>query len=71
MTSETQRELLKVLGELSEHWPEVRFGQLIANLATLAKGPAVEAIWDVEDAELLEAARRQLEVFRARNSEMA
>lgn len=66
--SEIRRELLKVLGELSEQCPEVRLGQLIANLASLAKGPTVEAIWDAEDDELLAAARRQLEVFLARHS---
>ena len=43
----------------------MRLDQLIANLGTLAKGPTVEVIWDVEDEELLEAARRQLEIFRA------
>ncbi len=71
MINETRRELLKVLGELSEQCPEVRLGQLITNLATLSKGPRVEAIWDAEDEELLEAARRQLEVFRSRHSAVA
>ena len=71
MTEQTRRDLLQVLGELSEQCPEVRLGQLIANLGTLAKGPTAEAIWDVEDEELLEAARRQLEVFRARLSDVA
>jgi hypothetical protein len=64
-------ELLKVLGELSEVCPEMRLGQWIANLATLARGAAVEAIWDVEDEELLAAARRQLETLRARASSVA
>jgi hypothetical protein len=64
-------ELLQVLTELSEECPEMRLGQLIANLATLAKGAAVEAIWDVEDNELLSAARRQLEFFRSRKSSAA
>jgi hypothetical protein len=68
MTNETRRELLRVLDELSAQCPDVRFGQLLANLATLAKGPTVEAIWDVEDEELLQAARRQLEIFRARHT---
>jgi hypothetical protein len=67
MTHETRRELLRVLDELSAQCPEVRFGQLIANLATLAKGPTVEAIWDAEDEELLQAARGQLAIFRARH----
>jgi hypothetical protein len=64
-------ELLRVLAELSEACPEMRMGQLIANLATLARGAVIEAIWDAEDEELLAAARRQLEVFRACPSNMA
>lgn len=71
MMSQTRRDLLQVLSELSEQCPEVRLGQLIANLGTLAKGPTVEAIWDVEDGEILEAARQQLAVFRARLSDVA
>jgi len=71
MTSEIRRELLRVLDELSAQCPDVRFGQLLANLATLAKGPTVEAIWDAEDAELLQAARQQLAIFRARHSAVA
>jgi hypothetical protein len=71
MTNETRRELLRVLDELSAQCPDVRFGQLLANLATLAKGPTVEAIWDAEDEELLQAARQQLEIFRARHTSVA
>ncbi len=60
MIEKIRLELLEILVELSEQRPEVRLGQLISNLATLAKGPQVEAIWDVEDRELLEAAKQQL-----------
>ena len=67
----TRGELLQVLAELSEECPEMRMGQLVANLATLAKGAVVEAIWDVEDEELVPAARRQLETFRSRKSSVA
>jgi hypothetical protein len=67
----TREELLQVLAELSDACPEMRMGQLIANLATLAKGAKIESIWDVEDDELLLAARRQLEVFRSRKSSVA
>jgi len=59
MTTE-RSELLQVLAELSEHATELRFGQMVANLATLARGATVEAIWDSEDAELVAAARRLL-----------
>ena len=70
MIEKIRLELLEILVELSEQRPEVRLGQLISNLATLAKGPQVEAIWDVEDRELLEAAKQQLAVFRSRDSAM-
>jgi hypothetical protein len=68
MTSSTRSELLQVLTELSELCPEVRMGQLIANLATMARGATVEAIWDSEDEELLAAAQRHVEFFRARKA---
>lgn len=58
-----RRLLLELLMELSEAAPEQRFGQLVLNLATLARGATVEAAWDVEDDELIGAARRLLERF--------
>jgi hypothetical protein len=64
MNNSIRSELLAVLTELSEACPEMRFGQLIANLSTLAKGPSAEGIWDAEDGELLNAARRQLTYFQ-------
>ena len=60
MTTRARRELLQVLSKLSEHCPEVRFGQLVANLSYLAKGPTNDAIWDLEDDELLAAAHKHL-----------
>ena len=71
MMSETRQELLRMLSELSEEYPQARLGQLVSNLATLAKGPSMEAIWDAEDEELLEAAKRQLKIFRTRHSSAA
>jgi len=44
----------------------VAFGQLVANVATAARGPQVEAIWDSEDEELPAAARRLIERHRHR-----
>lgn len=60
MTTPVRKEILHVLEELSRRCPEVRFGQLIVNLSYLAKGPTKEATWDVEDEELLAAARKYL-----------
>ena len=66
MTTQVRQEILHVLEELSDCCPNVRFGQLIANLSYLAKGPTNEAIWDVEDEELLVAARQHLEERRSK-----
>jgi hypothetical protein len=56
-----REELLQAIAELSVAFPDWRFGQLVANVATAARGAQVEAIWDSEDEELLAAARRLLE----------
>jgi hypothetical protein len=56
-----RREVLHALQELSERYPEMRLGQLVANFASLARGPTPEAVYDVEDEELLAAARKHLE----------
>jgi hypothetical protein len=54
-------ELLQALSELSAVHPEVRLGQLVANLSYLARGPANESVWDAEDEELLAAAHHLLQ----------
>ena len=60
MISREREELLKILAELSELAPEVRLGQLVANLSYMARGLSTEAIWDMEDEEFLEAAKAHL-----------
>jgi len=67
----TRGELLRALAVLSDENPELRLGQLVTNLATLARGAQVEAIWDCEDEEFLAAANRLVEHFRARNAPLA
>jgi hypothetical protein len=66
MTNSTRQELLNVLQDLSVACPEMRFGQLIANLATLSRGLSAESLWDADDAELLSAAQKQLAYFAER-----
>ena len=61
MSPTTRTELLEALAALGQAFPDWRFGQLVANVATAAKGPTAEALWDSEDEELLAAARRLLE----------
>jgi hypothetical protein len=71
MIDPKRAELLKLLAEISAAYPDMRMGQLIANLATLARGPQVESIWDAEDDELIPAAKEQLRVLLDRNSQVA
>lgn len=66
MKKTPRNELLQVLTELGAVFPAWRFGQLVANVATAARGSQVEAVWDSEDDELLAAARRLLEHNRGR-----
>jgi hypothetical protein len=60
----TRRELIEVLTEISELAPDFRFGQLVTNFSYAARGQTDSATWDVEDDELLEAAKEYLEVKR-------
>lgn len=71
MMNPTRQEVLQLLAELSELVPEVRLGQLIVNLSYLARGLSNESIWDMEDDELLTAARKHLEEWRARREAVA
>ncbi len=60
MITAERQEILRLLERLSELTPDVRFGQLIANLSYLAVGPTNEAIWDMEDEQLLAAIRQHI-----------
>lgn len=60
MNTTTHDELIESLTELRQALPTMRLGQLLANLATVARGATPGAVWDVEDDELLAAIRRQL-----------
>jgi len=71
MTDSVRHDVLQALGELNAKFPEWRLGQMIANLAVVARGATTEAIWDVEDEELLAAIHSQLEKRRSRTSTTA
>ena len=58
MTDPTRREMLERLERLSELAPDLRFGQLVANLTFIAAGPWDRALWDLEDGPLLDAMRK-------------
>lgn len=64
MTTTVADELMAALAELRVLFPDWRVGQLVASLAMAAGRDG--QVWEVEDAELLTAARRLLERNRAR-----
>ena len=61
-------ELLESLAELRRALPSMRLGQLIANMATVARGAVTGAIWEAEDDELLSAIRWQLRQLASRDA---
>lgn len=61
MSTIAHDDLIESLAELRQALPSMRLGQLIANMATIARGAVRGAIWDMEDEELLRAIRWQLE----------
>jgi hypothetical protein len=70
--STERSELFSRLGDLSRACPEMRFGQLIANMAVVARGTEPGAIWEMADEELLAAVNWQLaELLSRRGSEIA
>jgi len=64
MNAPVQDELLGAVAELRTLFPDWRFGQLVANLALAAGRDG--ALWEVEDDQLLAAARRLIDRNRAR-----
>jgi hypothetical protein len=60
MTTQTARRIAAVLEGLSKLHPQWRLGQMVANVASWAKGPTSEAVWDVTDQEFLDAAEAYL-----------
>jgi hypothetical protein len=71
MNRAVRDELLRVLSRFSDHAPDMRFGQLIADLAFLARSSGPSDVWDVEDEEMLEAARSHLRELEQRSDLLA
>jgi hypothetical protein len=61
MIPSERQELLRLIEEMSEAYPEFRLGQLIANLAFWARADQEGAVWNVEDEELIAAACEQIQ----------
>ena len=72
MTSSTGDQLLAAMAELrSSEFPDWRIGQLVANLTQAAGRDREGAIWEVEDDELLAAARRLIDRNRPHRAPLA
>jgi hypothetical protein len=71
MISAKRREILEQLERLSELAPDMRFGQLIANLATMAEGPWDETLWNLEDEKMRAAAVQFAADLDRRNASVA
>jgi hypothetical protein len=61
MISPLRHDILRLLECVSALAPDVRFGQLVANLAFLAAGPWDQTLWDLEDEQLLTALQQHAE----------
>ncbi len=56
MNHQERGNLLGTIAELWERYPQWRFGQLVANVA----GWTDQDLWDIEDEQLLQAAREHV-----------
>lgn len=52
--------LLRLLEKMSEKYPDMRFGQLVANIASFTNWENRGVIWDVTDSELIKACEHSL-----------
>ena len=57
MKNRQRDDLLAMVAELSQTYPDWRLGQLVANVA----GWADKEVWDVDDEQLLQAAQLHLQ----------
>lgn len=65
MTPTHQQEIVKVLQDLWEVYPAYRFGQMVRNVAFLARPSDADPTQNVDDAAFLKAARRHLADMKA------
>lgn len=61
MNDAVREEILDLMRQLGDEYPSFRFGQLVATVAFLAKGPTASAVSEVDDEEFLGAARQNLD----------
>ena len=57
--NDSRTQILKALEDLGNEYPDMRFGQLVINVANWA-AQTPDALWDLEDDDFLAAAREHL-----------
>ena len=57
-TTDLLDRMLEQLGDLRARCPELRFGQLIATIGSLAEDETGHSLWDIEDSDFAAALRR-------------
>lgn len=67
MSESDDHELFEALKAMRAHHPDWRFGQLVCNVATWARGAQTSSVWDVEDHELIQAAIEHMRKKKAQN----
>ena len=71
MIAATRREALDVLAELCELSPDVRLGQLMAQLGFLGQDQTDRSLWDINDEQLLAVLYRHREELVTRTEDPA
>lgn len=71
MIPPVRQEILHHLERLRDLASDMRFGQMIANLAFLAAGPWDQTLWDLEDEQLLAAIQQLLADVSGRQQSVA
>lgn len=66
---ETRTKLLDALAEVSRLRPQLRLGQLVANLATTAGPLESGGVWELDDGEVLAAATILIELASRADTE--
>jgi hypothetical protein len=71
MTTSLRQDILRKLERISDLAPNLRFGQLVANLANLSAGPWDETLWDLEDEQLMAGIDQLLADLQRRQQSVA
>jgi hypothetical protein len=69
MNESERQQFLHSLATIMDLSPDVRFGQLLANLGFLAEARAACSMWDIDDARLLEVMSEHQRELAARGRE--